>query len=64
MSGYAKATDALIERRRDIGQKILELPVVQLTLFQATLRIRNPFPKIFIFESAAHHRNTTAQLKL
>ncbi len=32
MAGYAKASDALLERRPDVGQEILEFPVVQLFL--------------------------------
>lgn len=39
MAGDAKAAHALLERRRNIGQEILEFPVVQLTLSQRTISI-------------------------
>ncbi len=39
MAGHAKATHALLERRRNVGQEILEFPVVQLTLSQETVLI-------------------------
>ena len=46
MAGDAKAAHALLERRRNVGQEVLEFPVVQLTLSQRTLR-RKPARKIF-----------------
>jgi len=39
MAGYAKASDALLECRPNVGQEILEFPVVQLTLSQRILPI-------------------------
>jgi len=39
MAGYAEASHALLERRRNVGQEILEFPVVQLTLSQRTISI-------------------------
>lgn len=39
MAGYAKASDALLERRRDVRQEILEFRVVQLTLSQRILPV-------------------------
>lgn len=39
MAGYAKASDALLERRRDVRQEILEFRVVQLTLSQRMLPV-------------------------
>jgi predicted Zn-dependent protease len=41
MAGYAEAAHALLERRRDVAQEILEFPVVQLTLSQRILRSEN-----------------------
>ncbi len=40
MPGYAEASHALLERRRNVGQEILEFPVVQLTLSQRKLPLR------------------------
>jgi hypothetical protein len=37
MPGHAEAADALFERRRNFGEKILEFSVVQLTLLQLAL---------------------------
>jgi len=41
MAGDAKASDALLERRRNVGQEIFELPVVQLTLSQRTISVES-----------------------
>jgi hypothetical protein len=46
MARYTEPPHALLERRRNVGQEILEFPVVQLTLSQRTLR-RKPTRKIF-----------------
>ncbi len=46
MSGYSKTTDALLERRRDVGQEVLEFPVVQLTLSQRKLPLRKSYNRI------------------
>ncbi len=34
MTGYAKATDALLECRGDVREEILELTIVELALLQ------------------------------
>ena len=34
MTGHTEPPHTLLERRRNVGQEILELPVVQLTLSQ------------------------------
>jgi len=39
MAGNAEASHTLLERRRNVGQEILEFPVVQLTLSQRTFSI-------------------------
>ena len=47
MAGDAKAAHALLERRRNVGQEILEFPVVQLTLSQRKISIGSLSAKIF-----------------
>jgi hypothetical protein len=37
----AEAPDALLERRRNLGEESLELSVVQLTLLQAVLSVES-----------------------
>jgi hypothetical protein len=39
--GNAEAANALLERRRNLGEEILELSVVQLTLLQETPLVSN-----------------------
>ena len=39
MPGYAEPPHALLERRRNVGQEILEFPVVQLTLSQRIILV-------------------------
>jgi hypothetical protein len=57
MSGYPKTTDALLERRRNVGQEILEFPVVQLTLSQRKLPLRKSYNRYSYSASIGNNCN-------
>jgi len=56
MSGNTKPSDALLQRRPNVSEEILELPVVQLTLLQGTLSSGTSYRNISV---PSTHTETT-----